>query len=51
VTKTLANGMLTIRGEKRIGEHNKDKNWHVTERCYGSFSRAIPDRNKSVNGW
>jgi hypothetical protein len=29
VTKTLANGMLTIRGEKRIGEHNKDKNWHV----------------------
>jgi flagellar basal body L-ring protein FlgH len=25
VTKTLANGMLTIRGEKRIGEHNKER--------------------------
>jgi Hsp20/alpha crystallin family len=41
---TLANGMLTIRGEKRTerGEHNKDKNWHVVERSYGSFSRAVP---------
>jgi HSP20 family protein len=36
--------MLTIRGEKRTerDEHNKDKNWHVVERSYGSFSRAIP---------
>jgi HSP20 family protein len=40
---TLANGMLTIRGKKRTerDEHNKDKNWHVVERSYGSFSRAI----------
>ena len=41
---TLANGMLTVRGEKRTEreEQDKDKNWHVVERSYGSFSRAIP---------
>jgi HSP20 family protein len=41
---TLANGMLTVRGEKRTerDEQDKDKNWHVVERSYGSFSRAIP---------
>jgi HSP20 family protein len=41
---TLANGVLTIRGEKKTerNEQDKDKNWHVVERSYGSFSRAIP---------
>src|SRR5262249_49079130 len=41
---TLANGMLTVRGEKRTerDEQDKDKNWHLVERSYGSFSRAIP---------
>src|SRR5215472_3801320 len=41
---TLANGMLTVRGEKKSArdEQDKDKNWHVVERSYGSFSRAIP---------
>jgi HSP20 family protein len=41
---TLANGMLTVRGEKRTerDEQDKDKNWHVVERSYGSFSRSIP---------
>jgi len=41
---TLINGMLTVRGEKRTerDEQDKDKNWHVVERSYGSFSRAIP---------
>jgi HSP20 family protein len=41
---TLANGMLTVRGEKRTerDEQDKDKNWHVLERNYGSFSRTIP---------
>jgi HSP20 family protein len=44
VDVTLANGMLTVRGEKKTerDEHDKDKNWHVVERSYGSFSRAIP---------
>ena len=41
---TLANGLLTVRGEKKTerDEQDKDKNWHVVERSYGSFSRAIP---------
>jgi len=50
---TLANGVLTIRGEKKAerSETDKDKNWHVTERSYGSFSRTIalpydPDSTK-----
>src|SRR6516165_914739 len=38
---TLGNGVLTIRGEKKAerNETDKDKNWHVIERSYGSFSR------------
>ena len=41
---TLANGMLTVRGEKRTerDEQDKDKNWHMVERSYGLFSRTIP---------
>src|SRR5258705_10336018 len=41
---TLANGMLTVRGEKRTEreEQDKEKNWHVVKRSYGSFSRANP---------
>jgi HSP20 family protein len=44
VDVTLADDVLTIRGEKKSEreEQNKDKNWHVVERSYGSFSRAIP---------
>src|SRR5258708_15518723 len=40
---TLSNGVLTIRGEKKTerDETDKDKNWHVIERRYGSFSRTI----------
>jgi HSP20 family protein len=43
VDVTLADGVLTIRGEKKAerDEKDKDKNWHVVERSYGSFSRAI----------
>jgi HSP20 family protein len=50
---TLSNGVLTIRGEKKTerDETDKDKNWHVVERRYGSFSRTItlpydPDTSK-----
>jgi HSP20 family protein len=41
---TLSDDVLTIRGEKRTerDKEDKDKNWHVVERSYGSFSRAIP---------
>jgi HSP20 family protein len=40
---TLSNGVLTVRGEKKTerDETDKSKNWHVTERRYGSFSRTI----------
>jgi HSP20 family protein len=40
---TLADDMLTIRGEKKTerDERGKDKNWHLVERSYGSFSRTI----------
>jgi len=40
---TLANGLLTIRGEKKSERDEQDpkKNWHVIERSYGSFSRSI----------
>jgi HSP20 family protein len=43
VDVTLADGMLTIRGEKKSerDETDKEKNWHVVERNYGSFSRTI----------
>jgi HSP20 family protein len=36
--------VLTVRGEKKTerDEQDKDKNWHVVERSYGSFSREIP---------
>jgi HSP20 family protein len=55
VDVTLADGMLTIRGEKKAERDEKDKdknkNWHVVERSYGSFSRTIslpfdPDSTK-----
>jgi len=54
VEVTVADGMLTIRGEKKAEreESDKDKNWHVVERSYGSFSRSIalpydPDSGKA----
>jgi len=44
VDVTLSEGILTIRGEKKTerDETDKDKNWHMVERSYGSFSRSIP---------
>jgi HSP20 family protein len=43
VDVTLADGMLTIRGKKKSerDETDKEKNWHVVERSYGSFGRTI----------
>ncbi len=38
---TLSNDVLTIRGEKKVERDQKEKNWHVVERSYGSFSRSI----------
>ena len=33
---------ITIRGEKKSEKETKGKNWQMSERSYGSFSRAIP---------
>jgi len=41
----LANGTLTIRGEKTEDKEEKRKDYHLSERSYGSFMRAfqLPD--------
>jgi HSP20 family protein len=39
---TLAGDVLTIQGEKRAeATHAPNENWHVMERSYGSFARAV----------
>jgi HSP20 family protein len=41
----LANGTLTVRGEKEENKEEKQKDYHLRERYYGSFERsfAVPD--------
>lgn len=41
----LANGGLSIRGEKKEAKEEKQKNYHVSERRYGAFERyfTLPD--------
>ena len=41
ITVSLANGVLTIKGEKKHEKEEKGENYHVTERSFGSFERAI----------
>jgi HSP20 family protein len=42
VEVTLADDMLTIRGEKKSErEEDKGRNYHLVERSYGAFSRAL----------
>ena len=45
VDLTLVNGVLTLRGEKKAEKEEKEKNYHVVERSYGSFTRSfrLPD--------
>jgi len=38
---TLADGTLTIRGEKRYETEDHDKQYHRVERSYGSFQRVL----------
>lgn len=38
---SLSDGVLTIKGEKRIEEEQKDKSYHRVERAYGSFQHLI----------
>ncbi|WP_429925493.1 Hsp20/alpha crystallin family protein (plasmid) [Agrobacterium vitis] len=41
----LSNGFLTIRGEKQEEKEERQKEYHVSERRYGSFQRSfqMPD--------
>ncbi|MBO0764880.1 MAG: Hsp20/alpha crystallin family protein [Hyphomicrobiaceae bacterium] len=41
VTVTLANGVLTIKGEKKQEKEEKAESYHVTERSFGSFERSV----------
>lgn len=41
VTVTLANGLLTIKGEKKSEREEKDKSYYLAERSYGSFERSL----------
>lgn len=45
VDVTLADGRLTIKGEKKQESEEKDKEFHRVERSYGSFERtlSLPD--------
>ena len=39
---TLADDMLTIRGEKKAEREQKDHDYHLMERSHGTFLRALP---------
>jgi len=41
VTITIANGMLVIAGNKAEDSEDKEQDYHVSERRWGSFERAI----------
>jgi len=48
---SVSGDMLVVKGEKRQEKEEKDKNYHFSERSYGSFQRAFElpasvDRNK-----
>ena len=48
---SVSGDMLVLKGEKRQEKEEKDKNYHFSERAYGSFQRAFDlpvsvDRNK-----
>ena len=45
VAVTVNDDVLTVKGEKRTERDEKEKNFHLTERTYGSFERSfrLPD--------
>jgi len=46
---TLLDGILTVKGEKKMEKEDKDENYHRVERHYGSFQRnfRIPEKVKT----
>ena len=43
---TLTDGLLTIKGERKLEKEDKQENYHRIERQFGSFSRSL---NLGVN--
>ncbi len=41
VTVTLANGMLTVKGEKKSAREESKENYYMAERSYGAFERSL----------
>jgi len=41
VSVTLANNVLTIKGEKKSGREEKDAHYYMCERSYGAFQRSL----------
>jgi HSP20 family protein len=41
INLTFENGVLTIRGERKIDQDVKRENYHRTERHHGTFSRSF----------
>ena len=41
VSVTVANGMLTIKGEKKQQKEEKAENYYLAERSYGAFERSL----------
>jgi HSP20 family protein len=41
VEVSVTGDLLTLKGEKRQEKEEKNKNWYVSERTYGSFQRAF----------
>jgi HSP20 family protein len=38
---SLSDGVLTIKGEKRQEKEEKEADYHLVERSYGSFARSV----------
>ncbi len=38
---TLTDGLLTIKGERKMEKEDKEENYHRIERRFGSFSRSL----------
>jgi HSP20 family protein len=38
---SLSDGMLTIKGEKKQEKEEKEADYHLVERSYGSFTRSV----------
>jgi HSP20 family protein len=41
ISVTVANGMLTIKGEKRQEKEEKSEEYYLAERSYGTFQRSL----------